>query len=88
MYEAAVFSMKIHLCCILWPVKLNFDKLSTVLSQVEACVNSRLLVALPPDDHRVEALTPAHFSIASKIIPICPSRTLLSLFCVIFNSVN
>ena len=31
-------------------VKLNFEELSTVLSQVQACMNSRPLVALPPDD--------------------------------------
>ena len=88
LYEAAVCSMKIHLCRILWPVKLNFEELSTVLSQVEACMNSRPLVALPPDDDGVEALTPGHFLIASKLIPICPLLTLLSLFCVVFNSVN
>ena len=57
-------------------------------SQVEACMNSRPLVALPPDDDGVEALTPAYSLIASKLIPICPSLTLLSLFCVVFNSVN
>ena len=80
--------MKIHLCRILWLVKLNFEELSTVLSQVEACMNSRQLAALPHDDDGVEALTPGHFLIASKLIPICPSLTLLSLFCVVFNSVN
>ena len=54
-------------------MKLNSEELSTVLSQIEACMNSRPLVALPPDDHRVEALTPGRFLIASKLILICPS---------------
>ena len=85
LYEATVCSMKIHLCRILWPVKLNFEELFTVLSQVEACMNSRPLVALPLDDNGVEAITPGHFLITSKLIPICPSLTLLPLFCVIFN---
>ena len=74
--------MKIHLCRILWPVKLNFEELSTVLSQVEACTNSRLLVALPPDDDGVEALTPGYFLIASKAHPNKPfSYTSISLLC-------
>ena len=81
LHEAAVCSMKIHLYCILWPVKLNFEELSTVLSQVEACMNSRPLVALPPDDDGVEAVTTWSFlNCIEAHIPICPSLTLLSLF--------
>ena len=34
-----------------------------MLTQVEACLNSRPLVSLPCDDDGVEALTPGHFLI-------------------------
>ena len=59
--------MKTHLCCILGPVKLNFVELPFVLFQVEAYMNSKLLVALPPDDNGLEALTPGHLLIGHPI---------------------
>ncbi len=41
--------------------KLTFEELTTILFQVEACLNSRPLVPLPCDDDGTEALTPGHF---------------------------
>jgi len=51
-------SMKRHLSRIVGNVKLTFQELITVLSKIEACLNSRQLVALLCDDNGVEALTP------------------------------
>ena len=48
-------------------VKLTFEELTTVLSQIEACLNSRPLVALPCNDDGVEALTPGHFLIGRPL---------------------
>ena len=44
-------------------IKLNFEELTTVLLQVESCMNSQPLVAMPSDDNGVEALIciPEHF---------------------------
>ena len=42
-------------------MKLNFDELSTVLTQVEACLNSRPLTPLPDHSDALEVLTPGHF---------------------------
>ena len=39
LWEAAVKSLKKHLARIVGNVKLNFDELSTVLCQIEACLN-------------------------------------------------
>ena len=67
LWEAAVRSMKTHLRRIVSGVKLTFEELTTVLTQVEACLNSRPLVALPSDDDGVEALTPGHFLIGRPL---------------------
>ena len=45
-WEAAVKSAKFHLKRILGDYKHTFDEISTVLCQIEACLNSRLLVPL------------------------------------------
>ena len=63
LWEAAVKSMKRHLCHIASHNKLTFEEYSTVLSQIEACLNSHPLVPLPHEDDGVEALTPGHFLI-------------------------
>ena len=63
LWEAAVKSMKYHLRRIVGDLKLTYEELSTVLTQVEACLNSRPLVPLTTSDDNIEALTPGHFLI-------------------------
>ena len=67
LWEAAVKSFKTHLRKVVGDVKLTFEEMVTVLTQIEACLNSRPLVALPPDDDGIEALTPGHFLIGRPI---------------------
>ena len=68
LWEAAVKSMKKHLHRIVGNVKLRFEELTTVLCQIEACLNSRPLTPLPTDgDSHFEALTPGHFIIGRPI---------------------
>ena len=66
-WEAAVKSMKIHLRKVVGEAKLNFEELTTVLTQVEACLNSRPLTPLPDSDDGIEALTPGHFLIGCPL---------------------
>jgi hypothetical protein len=67
LWEAAVKSLKKHLARIVGNAKLNFEELSTVLCQIEACLNSRPLVPLPNDEDGIEALTPGHFLIGRPL---------------------
>ena len=67
LWEAAVKSFKRHLSHVVTNVKLNFEELSTTLSQIEACLNSRPLMASTEDIDGIQALTPGHFLIGRPI---------------------
>ena len=66
-WEATVKSFKSHLRKVASSVRLTFEEMTTVLAQIEACLNSRPLVALPSDDDGIEALTPGHFLIGRPV---------------------
>ena len=69
LWEAAVKSAKTHLKRVVGDTQLTFEEMTTFLTQVEACLNSRPLVAVnTPDDDGIEALTPGHFLIGQ---PLC-----------------
>lgn len=67
LWEAAVKSAKYHLKRVMGNVKLDFEELTTVLTQIEACLNSRPLTPLYTADDGVEALTPGHFLIGRPL---------------------
>ena len=66
LWEAAVKSMKTHLKRVIGETKLTFEEFATILTQVEACLNSRPLTPLPDGDV-VEPLTPGHFLIGRPL---------------------
>ena len=67
LWEAAVKSMKRHVKRIISDVKLTFEEFTTLLNQVEACMNSRPLGPLPDAGDGLEPLTPGHFLIGKPL---------------------
>ena len=62
LWEAAVRSMKYHLRRVVGPQKLTFEELQTVACKVEACLNSRpLLATTSHDPDGLTTLTAGHF---------------------------
>ena len=55
--------MKIHLRCVVSTHKLTFEEFTTILTQIDSCLNSRPPVPLQCDEDGIEALTPGHFLI-------------------------
>lgn len=66
-WEAAVKSAKELLRPILGNEKLTHEELSTVLCQVEACLNSRPLCPMSSNPDSLEALTPGHFLVGQPL---------------------
>ena len=61
LWEAGVKSVKHHLKRIIGNDIFTFEELTTILVQIEACLNSRPLTPLSSDPEDLHALTPAHF---------------------------
>ncbi|XP_058446192.1 uncharacterized protein LOC131427220 [Malaya genurostris] len=66
-WEAAVKSAKELLRPIIGDKNLTYEELSTVLCQVEACLNSRPLCSLSSNPESLEALTPGHFLVGQPL---------------------
>lgn len=69
-WEAGVKSVKFHLRRMLDEHKLNFEEMSTLITQIEAILNSRPLCAISTDPDVYDALTPAHFLIGEPTLLI------------------
>lgn len=78
LWEAGIKSMKLHLKKIIGDSTLTYEELSTLLSQVEACLNSRPLCPTTADPSDLSALTPGHFLIGSALLAP-PENVTLSL---------
>nr|XP_026499487.1 uncharacterized protein LOC113403233 [Vanessa tameamea] len=70
LWEAGVKSVKYHLKRVLTN-NLTFEEMSTVLCQIEACLNSRPLCPIDNTDaDSIEPLTPGHFLIGEPPIVV------------------
>jgi len=67
LWEAGIRSCKHHLKRIMGSALFTFEELSTVLIQIEACLNSRPLSPLSDDPTDLQPLTPAHFLVGGPM---------------------
>ena len=61
--EGSYEKYETHLKRIVSNIKLTFKEFTTVLMQIEACLNSRPPVPLSCDDDGIDVLTPGHILI-------------------------
>ena len=67
--------MKTHMKSIICHFKVTYVTFSTVLAQIEVCLNSRPLVPLSHDDDGIEALSPGHYLIG-RLLEALPDYSL------------
>ncbi|XP_076394279.1 uncharacterized protein LOC143265522 [Megachile rotundata] len=67
LWEGAIKSTKYHLKRIIGETRLTYEEIYTVLTQIEACLNSRPLRPLSDDPTDLSPLTPGHFLIGDSL---------------------
>lgn len=68
LWEAGVKSFKMHFKKTAGQMKYTFEEFSTLLSTIEACLNSRPIGPLSESVEDLSALTPGHFLIGSALL--------------------
>ena len=70
LWEAAVKNLRKHMRRIVGEVKLTYEELSTILAQIEVCLNSCPLTPFPDAPDTTEVLTPGHFLIGQPLMAL------------------
>lgn len=78
LWESGIKSTKYHLIRIMQNAKFTYEELSTVLTQIEACLNSRPISEQSNDIDDYSALTPGHFLIGSSLKAV-PERNMVDI---------
>ena len=67
LWESGVKAVKHHLKRVIGDQRLTFEELSTLVIQIEACLNSRPLTPISSDPTDLNPLTPGHFLIGGAL---------------------
>lgn len=78
LWEAGVKSAKHHLKQVIGAHTLTYEEFNTLITQIEACLNSRPIGPQLTDPSEFSALTPGHLLIGAPLLSI-PEPTLLNL---------
>ena len=70
LWEAGIKSIKFHLRRVVGESTLTYEELSTVLTQIEACLNSRPLSRMDDNPDGLDALTPSHFLVGEPLVAV------------------
>ncbi|XP_038210263.1 uncharacterized protein LOC119831089 [Zerene cesonia] len=73
LWEAGVKSTKNHLRRVIGDSTLTYEEMSTVLAQIEACLNSRPLSLIPDNHNDPMPLTLGHFLVGEPLLSV-PDR--------------
>lgn len=73
LWEAGVRSTKHHLKRIIGNTTLTYEEMATVLTQIEACLNSRPLNIITDNSDDPVPLTPGHFLVGEPLV-LVPER--------------
>lgn len=76
-WETTVKSMKAHLKKTIGVQILTYEEFLTLLTQIEACLNSRPITPVSSDPNDLTALTPGHFIIGTPLTAI-PEQGLIN----------
>ncbi|XP_043474987.1 uncharacterized protein LOC122506733, partial [Leptopilina heterotoma] len=76
-WEAGIKSTKKHLNRIMGPHTLTFEELTTLLCQIESCLNSRPIAAFSNEVDDYSYLSPGHFLIGKPLLAM-PEKSLPS----------
>ncbi|XP_059223520.1 uncharacterized protein LOC131997138 [Stomoxys calcitrans] len=68
LWEAGVKSFKIHFRKLAGAHKFTFEEFTTILSRIEACLNSRPISPMSENPDDLIALTPGHFLIGGPLL--------------------
>ncbi|XP_046406382.1 uncharacterized protein LOC124171284 [Ischnura elegans] len=78
LWETGVKSAKRHLLRVIGKAILTYEELTTLLAQIEACINSRPITPMSNDPNDLMPLTPGHFLIGQPLTSM-PEPDLIAL---------